>query len=114
MTAKTGDGNEIYSETKTCMPIPQRYGRGDTMGRAPYEKAGLIEEAALPVHGTVTERFDFDVPEDEEAPPPARGGAAAGNIEVAVRLYYLPYGKMDASGFLWREVVRTVPAADGD
>ena len=107
MTAKTGDGNEIYSEAKTYMPIPQQLGRGTAMGRGPYDKGGLIEETGLPVDRTVTERFDIPVPGDE-AEAAAAAKAARGNVEVGVRLYYLPFGDMDASPFLWREVVKTV------
>ncbi len=107
MTAKTGDGNEIYSEAKTYMPIPLQLGRGKAMGRGPYDKGGLIEETGLPVDRTVTERFDIPVPGDE-AEASAAAKAARRNVEVGVRLYYLPFGDMEASPFLWREVVKTV------
>ncbi len=109
MTAKTGDGNEIYSESKTYMPIPQQLGRGKAMGRGPYDKSGLIEETGLPVDKTVTERFEIPLPGDETEAAAAAAKAARRNVEVGVRLYYLPFGDMDASPFLWREVVRTVP-----
>ncbi len=108
MTAKTTDGNEIYAEQKTYMPIPHQFGRGQAMGRGPYDKSGLIEETGLPVERTVLERFEIPLPGDGNAPATA---AAAGrkDVEVGVRLYYLPFGDMDSSPFLWREVVRTVP-----
>ncbi len=109
MTAKTGDGNEIYSESKTYMPIPQQFARGKAMGRGPYDKSGLIEETGLPVDRTVTERFEIPVPGDEDDGAGAAVKAARGNVEVGVRLYYLPFGDMEASPFLWHEVVRTVP-----
>jgi hypothetical protein len=112
VTAKTGDGDEVYSGSRTYMPIPQRFGRGDVMGRGPYEKSGLIEETSLPAGVTVTERFDFPSPGGSGPGKEAKPGA--GEIEVAVRLFYLPFGTMDASPFLWREVVRTVPPGDGE
>ncbi len=109
MTAKTGDGNEIYQESKTYMPIPQQLGRGKAMGRGPYDKSGLIEETGLPVDRTVTERFDIPVPAGGDDGSGAATAAGPKDVEVGVRLYYLPFGDMDASPFLWREVVKTVP-----
>lgn len=108
MTAKTTDGNEIYAEQKTYMPIPQQLGRGQAMGRGPYDKSGLIEETSLPVDRPVLERFEIPLPGAGNAPGTA-SAADRRNVEVGVRLYYLPFGDMDSSPFLWREVVRTVP-----
>ncbi len=108
MTAKTIDGNEIYAESKTYMPIPHQLGRGQAMGRGPYDKSGLIEETGLPVDRAVTERFDIPVPAADDAAGSAPA-AVRRDVEVGVRLYYLPVGSMDSSPFLWREVVRTVP-----
>ncbi len=108
MTAKTKDGNEIYAESKVYMPIPHQFGRGQAMGRGPYDKSGLIEETGLPVERTVTERFDIPVPAGGSSAP-GTAAAGRGDVEVGVRLFYLPFGDMDSSPFLWREVVRTVP-----
>ncbi len=108
MTAKTSDGNEIFSESKVYMPIPQQLARGKAMGRGPYDKSGLIEETGLPVDRTVMERFDIPVPVDGDDGAGAAAAAGRKDIEVGVRLYYLPFGDMDASPFLWREVVKTV------
>ncbi len=109
MTAKTGDGNELYSESRVYMPIPPQLGRGKAMGLGPYDKSGLIEETGLPVEKSVTERFDIPVPADGDGGSGAATAAGRKNVEVGVRLYYLPFGDMDASPFLWREVVKTVP-----
>ena len=108
MTAKTKDGNEIFAESKVYMPIPHQLGRGQAMGRGPYDKSGLIEETGLPVDRTVLEHFEIPVPGGRDN---ASGTAAAGrqDVEVGVRLIYLPFGDMDVSPFPWREVVRTVP-----
>lgn len=114
MTAKTTDGNEIYSESKVYMPIPQQFARGDAMGRGPYDKSGLIEDTGLPVNKTVMERFDIDVPDDEGDGPGGSTKAGRKDIEVSVKLFYLPFGQMDVSPFLWREIVKTIPLGDGE
>ena len=112
MTAKTSDGNEIYSESKTYMPIPSQFARGDAMGRGPYDKSGLIEDTGLPVNQTVFEKFEIHLPEEMES---GSGATATGgrDIEVGVRLFYLPFGQMDVSPFLWHEVVRKIPLEEG-
>jgi hypothetical protein len=112
VTAKTSDGNEIYAESKTYMPIPSQFARGEAMGRGPYDKSGLIEDTGLPVNQTVFEKFEIHLPEDMEG---GSGATAAGSrdIEVGVRLFYLPFGQMDVSPFLWHEVVRKITLEDG-
>ncbi len=111
MTAKTSDGNEIYNDSKTYMPIPSQFGRGQAMGRGPYDKSGLIEDTGLPVNQTVLERFEIPVPAGEEGDP-GTTTADGKHIEVGVRLIYLPFGQADASPFQWHEVVRKIPLAD--
>ncbi len=114
MTAKTSDGNEIYSDSKTYMPIPSQFGRGQAMGRGPYDKSGLIEDTGLPVNQAVLERFDIPVPADEGDGSGAATAANSKDIEVGVKLFYLPFGDRDASPFLWREVVKTIPFGDDE
>lgn len=114
MTAKTTDGNEIYAESKVYMPIPHQLGRGQAMGRGPYDKSGLIEETGLPVDRTVLERFEIPLPGGGDNASGSPAAAGRKDIEVGVRLFYLPFGDMDASPFLWREVVRTVPFGADD
>ena len=114
MTAKTGDGNEIYAESKVYMPIPQQFARGDAMGRGPYDKSGLIEDTGLPVNRTVMERFDIPVPDDEDSGSGGSTTAGRKDIEVSVKLFYLPFGDMDVSPFLWREVVKTISFGDDE
>ena len=112
MTAKTSDGNEIYADSKTYMPIPSQFGRGQAMGRGPYDKSGLIEDTGLPVNQTVLERFEIPVPADEGDGSGATTAAGGKDIEVGVRLFYLPFGQMDVSPFLWHEVVQKIPLGD--
>ena len=48
MTAKDSKGKELFKQSKIYMPIPQQLGRGDKMGRGPYEKSGIIRDSSLP------------------------------------------------------------------
>lgn len=114
MTAQTADGNEIFSESKVYMPIPQQLARGDAMGRGPYDKSGMIEDTGLPVNRTVAERFDIPVPDDEGDGSGGSTKAGRKDIQVSVRLFYLPFGDREASPFLWREVVKTIPFGDDE
>ncbi len=114
MTATTTDGNEIYADSRTYMPIPQQLGRGKAMGRGPYDKGGLIEDTGLPVNRTVKERFDIAVPKDEAGGSGAPANPGRKDVAVSVKLFYLPFGQMDVSPFLWREVVKTVSLGDDD
>lgn len=57
MTAKTADGKEIFKTSKIYMPVPQQIGRGDRMGRGPYEKSCIIRDLSLPPHKTIIEKF---------------------------------------------------------
>lgn len=102
------DGKEFFSESKIYMPVPQRLGAGDKMGRGPYEKSGIIEDTGLPVNRTVTERFDILVPF-----PSGESAEADREIHVAVKLWYLPYGARNADPFLWREFSKTIPIGEG-
>ncbi|MDA8121856.1 MAG: hypothetical protein M0Z38_04725 [Deltaproteobacteria bacterium] len=107
MTAKTNDGRQVFSGTKTYMPIAQRFGRGRRMGHGAYEKSGLIEDTSLPVGKPVTERYEIPVrPTDIGAT-----GEGPGTVEVTAKLWYLPGGKRDSSAVLWREGAKKVSLA---
>jgi len=56
VTAKDSKGNEIAKHTRIYMPIPQQLGRGDKMGRGPYEKSGIIRDNGLPPNRPVLRR----------------------------------------------------------
>lgn len=105
MTASTKEGKTIYTGSKTYMPVPQKLGHGTTMGRGPYEKSGMVEDTGLPVGRTVTERFDIVLAEP--------GGEAPGEVEVSVRLWYLPFGTKEADPFLWRDASKRLRFGEG-
>ncbi len=104
ITAKSGNGSEIFFEEKSYMPIAQNDARGDRMGRGPFEKNGMIIDTSLLPLTTVEERYDIPVSDKEK------------EAEITVRLTYLPFGtlKPSDSPTLWREVVRKVSLQDFD
>jgi len=61
VTAKTADGKVFYKNEKIYMPVPQQMGRGDKMGRGPYEKSGILRDTSLPPLKTTREKFTIPV-----------------------------------------------------
>jgi hypothetical protein len=100
VTANMKDGKGLFAQSRVYMPVAQRMGRGNAMGRGPYEKSGMIVDTSLPVGTPVLERFEISVPGEM----PAGGG---GEIVIRARLWYLPFGTKGDDPFLWRDV--TVP-----
>lgn len=102
MTAKSND-EEFWKAERIYMPVPLKLGRGNLMGRGPYEKSGLIEDTGLPPGREVRERFEI----------PVAPGPAGGEVTVTFRLLYLPFGTNDETAVTWREESRkvAVPAA---
>ena len=91
------------------MPVPQQLARGDRMGRGPYEKSGIIEDTGLPPGRTVHERFEIPYPlADVEENGKTLSKPAAYDLNIEVKLWYLPFGSMNSSPFLWREFKKTV------
>ena len=98
MTAKTSDGNVFYTAEKIYMPTPQQFGRGDKMGRGPYEKSGMLRDASLPPHKTVKEQFSIPVYTDATKDGKLVRTLLANDFTVDVEVWYLPYGKKDDPG----------------
>ena len=98
MTAKTNDGKVFYNGEKIYMPIPQQFGRGDKMGRGPYEKSGLLRDESL-APGKVTKQ-QFYIPVYNETTKDGKPVRAiiANDFTVDVEVWYLPYGKKDDPG----------------
>lgn len=91
------------------MPVPQRMGRGDRMGRGPYEKSGLLQDNSLPPLRTVKMSYDIFFPVDEiEQGDKMVRTYPSDSMDIDVKLWYLPYGTKDDDPFLWREEKRTV------
>ena len=83
------------------MPIPQQFGRGDKMGRGPYEKSGIIRDSSLPPNRPVHEIFTIPYPAGEY------------DMTVDVELWYLPFGNKDSDPFLWQKVTKKVSIEKG-
>lgn len=101
----------MLNEEKIYMPVPQQMGRGDRMGRGPYEKSGIIEDTGLPPHKTVEERFEVLFPVENVTNESGRvvdRKLLASELDVKVELWYLPYGTRNSDPFLWREAAKTI------
>lgn len=92
------DGKEFFKTEKIYMPIPQQFGRGDKMGRGPYEKGGLLKDTSLPPLRTVKEVFYIPVYNESTKDGKLVRSIIANEFTVDVELWYLPYGKKDDPG----------------
>ena len=101
MTAKNNSGKEIFKQSKIYMPIPQQLGRGDKMGRGPYEKSGIIRDNGLPPDRPVHENFEIPYPAGEH------------DMSVDVELMYLPFGTVESGKFSWQKVTKKVSIEKG-
>ena len=98
VTAKTNDGKVFYTNEKIFMPIPQQFGRGDKMGRGPYEKSGFIRDNSLPPRKAVKEQFYIPVYQETTKDGQPVRTIIANDFTVDVEVWYLPYGKKDYPG----------------
>ena len=101
----------MLNEEKIYMPVPQQMGRGDRMGRGPYEKSGIIEDTGLPPHKKVEERFEVPFPVENITNESGRvvdRKLLASELDVKVELWYLPFGTRNSDPFLWREAAKTI------
>jgi hypothetical protein len=101
VTAKDNKGKEIFKQSKIYMPIPQQLGRGDKMGRGPYEKSGILRDTTLPPGRPVHETFEIAFPAGEY------------DMNVDVELWYLPFGNKDSDPFLWQKVSKKASIEKG-
>jgi hypothetical protein len=99
----------VFEQQRTFMPVPQQLGRGDRMGRGPYEKSGLLEDSSLPPLRTLKYDYEIFFPvKEEETDEDVVRTFPSETLDILVQLWYLPYGTMDDDAFLWREEKRTV------
>jgi hypothetical protein len=101
VTAKDSKGKQLFKQSKIYMPIPQQLGRGDKMGRGPYEKSGILRDTSLPPNRAVRENFEISYPSGEHT------------MAVDVELWYLPFGNKNDDPFLWQKVTKTVTIEKG-
>jgi hypothetical protein len=96
------------------MPIPQQLGRGDKMGRGPYEKSGILRDSSLPPGRPVYETFEIAYPVEETK----KDDKVVRNIldhemTVDVELMYLPFGTKESGQFTWQKVTKKVSIEKG-
>ena len=114
MTAKDSKGKELFKQSKTYMPIPQQLGRGDKMGRGPYEKSGTLRDTTLPPGRPVNETFEIPFPAEFTK----QDGKSVTTIldydmTVTVELLYEPFGVKDSDTFTWQKVTKQVSIEKG-
>jgi hypothetical protein len=114
VTAKDSKGNEIFKQSKIYMPVPQQLGRGDKMGRGPYEKSGMLRDTSLPPNRPVNESFDISFPAEFSK----KDGKDVTTIldydmTVDVELMYLPFGNKESGQFTWQKVTKKVSIEKG-
>lgn len=91
------------------MPIPQQLGKGDRMGRGPYEKSGMLEDTSLPPLRKITSNYDIFFPvKIEEKDGKKASTISSETMDLEVKLWYLPFGTMENDPFLWKEYKKTV------
>jgi hypothetical protein len=114
VTAKDSKGNELFNESKVYMPIPQQLGRGDKMGRGPYEKSGIIRDNGLPPDRVVLETFAIPFPVEEvKKDDKIIRNILDHDMIIEVELMYLPFGTIESGKFSWRKVTRKVSIEKG-
>jgi hypothetical protein len=101
VTAQTPDGKVVYQDSKVYMPVPHQLGRGDRMGRGPYDKSGILVDWALHPLEEKKEEYRIFVP--------AKDGKLE-NYEyiVEVELWYVPFGSKDEYSQLWRKTTQKI------
>lgn len=97
------------------MPMPQKMGRGDEMGRGPYEKSGIINDTGLPPGKTVEEHYEIpfyteDVENDYGRVVERK--LLDNELNIKVQLWYLPYGNKKSDPFLWQEFTKKVTVSE--
>lgn len=110
VSAVDKNGNDVFNAERVFMPVPQRLGRGDRMGRGPYEKSGLLQDSSLPPLRTVATNWDIFFPVEEvEDGDEVVLTYPSDTLDITVRLWYLPYGVQDDDfAVVWREETRKV------
>ncbi len=91
------------------MPIPQQLGRGDKMGRGPYEKSGILRDSSLPPQKPVHEQFDIPFPAEFKD---GKTNILDYDMTVDVELIYEPFGDKE-TGFTWHKVTKNVSIEKG-
>jgi hypothetical protein len=107
VSARSAEGEQLFSQRRIYMQVPQRLGRGGKMGRAAFEKTGILEDTSLPPNDPVHEKFDFTL--DPETSAKGKGGKLLSELEVNVTLRQLSAdSETEGEGILLYETTRDV------
>jgi hypothetical protein len=114
VTAKDSKGKELFRKSRIYMPIPQQLGRGDKMGRGPYEKSGILSDSSLPPNRPVNESFEIPFPA-EFAKKDGKNVTTIldHDMTIDVELMYLPFGTKESGQFTWQKVTKKVSIEKG-
>lgn len=85
------------------------------MGRGPYEKSGIINDTGLPPGKEVEEHFEIPFYTEDETDENDRVIARKlmdNQLEINVKLWYLPYGNKQSDPFIWRDVTKRVSVSE--
>lgn len=110
VTARTSDGEEVFSKSKAYMPIAQRFGRGGRTGLGPHEKTGFVEDTALPAGRTVRERYDIVL--EPGGPAPGKEKKSPLEVTVNVKLRLVDFATASADSSTWYESTKVVKLED--
>jgi len=114
VTAKDSNGKELFKQSRVYMPVPQQLGRGDKMGRGPYEKSGIIRDTGLPPNRPVLEKFEIPFPVEEvKKDDKVSRNILDNDMIIDVELIYLPFGTVESGKFSWHKVTRKVSIEKG-
>jgi hypothetical protein len=114
VTARDSKGKELFKQSKTYMPIPQQLGRGDKMGRGPYEKSGIIRDSSLPPGRLVQESYEIPFPVEEvKKDDKVVRNITDYDMTIDVELMYLPFGTKESGQFTWHKVTKKVSIEKG-
>lgn len=107
VTAKKSDGTQVFNQSRIYMQVPQYLGRGGKMGRAAYEKTGIVEDSSLPPGEAVHEKFDFTL-EPEEGTS-GKSGKLFSELEILVTIRQLAADDAsNSAGHTFYETSRSV------
>lgn len=110
MTAQTKDKEQVFNDSRIYMPYPGRNCAGAEMGRGPYEKCGLIRDTGLEPNRPVHETFEFTFPYHEvtEDGEFVDRVLDANQVDVNVKVWYVPFGSFNGTEVLWYEEAKTI------
>ena len=109
MTAKDSKGKEVFKQSKIYMPTPLQLGRGDKMGRGPYEKERHPPRHESAAQSPRKREFRHSFPA-EFSKKDGKDVTTVLDYDMTldVELMYLPFGTKESGQFTWQKVTKKV------